>query len=30
MILKMVRGCIADSLTVDGKEEIDSPFDVYL
>ena len=23
MILKMVRGCIADSLTVDGKEEID-------
>lgn len=30
MILKMVRGCIADSLTVDGKEEIDFPFDVYL
>lgn len=23
MILKMVRGCMADSLTVDGKKEMD-------
>ena len=23
MLLKMVRGCMADSLTVDGKEEMD-------
>lgn len=23
MILRMVRGCICDSLSVDGKEEID-------